>query len=141
MTLPETFNFELVSPEARLVSEPATMAIIPGEEGEFGVLPGHTSLVATVRPGVVTVHRPGYSEPQRIFIAGGFADVSATNCTVLAEEAVSIEDLNAAALEQSLRDLREDLALAKDDFERIRLERKIALVKAKLEAVTGTFIL
>lgn len=129
-----TFNFELVSPERRLLSEPAKMAVVPGEEGDFGVLPGHSSLVATVRPGVVEVHAAEGENVRRIFIAGGFADVTPTSCTILAEEAVSVSDLDREALEKALANLKDDLSLAKDDMERARVNRKITLVAAKIAA-------
>jgi F-type H+-transporting ATPase subunit epsilon len=137
----ETFNFELVSPERRLIAEPATMAVIPGEEGDFGVLPNHSAQVASIRPGVVQIFSPDQAGPRRIFIAGGFADVSAHNCTVLAEEAVNVSDLNQADLEQTLRNLREDLGLAKDEAERARIQRRVRLTQAKLEAVTGRIVI
>jgi F-type H+-transporting ATPase subunit epsilon len=133
----QTFNFELVSPERKIMSEPATMVVIPGEEGDFGVLPNHSALMSSVRPGVVLVFLPGQAEPQKIFIAGGFADVTALNTTVLAEEAVNVNDLKQADLEQSIRNLGEDMTLAADETEKARITRKIDLAKAKLQAVTG----
>lgn len=136
-TAQTTFNFELVSPERRLISEPARMAVVPGEEGDFGVLPGHSALVATVRPGVVEVHGADGSAMRRIFIAGGFADVTATSCTILAEEAISVSDLNVEALEKSLTNLKDDLGLAKDEIERARVSKKINLAQAKIAAATG----
>lgn len=132
-----TFNFELVSPERKLISGAARMVVIPGEEGDFGVLPGHSALVATIRPGVVEITMADNSSPQRIFIAGGFADVSPTNCTVLAEEAVNIGDLSQADLEQTIRNLNEDMSMAKDDAERARINRKLAMARAKLQGLTG----
>lgn len=135
MNQDQTFHFELVSPERRLISEPANMVIVPGEEGHFGVLAGHSALVATIKPGVVEIHSAG--EVRRIFIAGGFADVTPTSCTILAEEAISISDLDQAALEKSLINLNEDLTLAKDDIERARVIKKINLAQAKIEAITG----
>ncbi len=136
-TAQTTFNFELVSPERRLISEPARMAVVPGEEGDFGVLPGHSALVATVRPGIVEVHGADDSAVRRIFIAGGFADVTATSCTILAEEAINVSDLNVEALEKSLANLKDDLSLAKDEMERARVSKKITLVQAKIAAATG----
>ncbi len=133
----KTFNFELVSPEARLISEPARMVTIPGEEGDFGVLAGHMPLIATIRPGVVEILAANDSAPRRIFIAGGFADVNAESCTVLAEEAVNVADLNAAEIEQMVRNLQEDMGLAKDDMERARISRRLTTARAKLQAVTG----
>lgn len=138
MNVNGTFTFELVSPERKLIFGPAKMVVIPGEEGDFGVLPGHSALVATIRPGVVQITMADDTAPQRIFIAGGFADVSPSNCTVLAEEAVNVSDLNQADLEQTIRNLTEDLTLAKDDLERARIARKLALAKAKLQGLTGT---
>lgn len=132
-----TFNFELVSPERKLMSGPAKMVVIPGEEGDFGVLPGHSALVASIRPGVVEITMDGSADVQRIFIAGGFADVSPTNCTVLAEEAVNVNDLNQADLEQTIRNLNEDMGMAKDDMERARITRKLTLTRAKLQGLTG----
>jgi F-type H+-transporting ATPase subunit epsilon len=133
----QTFNFELVSPERKIMSEPATMVVIPGEEGDFGVLPNHSALMSSVRPGVVLVFLPGQVEPQRIFIAGGFADVTALNTTLLAEEAVNVNDLKQADLEQAIRNLNEDLTMATDATEKARVERKLDVAKAKLQAVTG----
>ncbi len=114
----ETYNFELVSPERKILSEPATMVVIPGEEGDFGVLPNHSDLMSSVRPGVVLIFLPGQAEPQKIFIAGGFADVTALNTTLLAEEAVNVNDLNQADIEQSVRNLNEDLAVATEETEK-----------------------
>lgn len=132
-----TFNFELVSPERKLISGPAKLVVIPGEEGDFGVLPGHSALVATIRAGVVEITMADSDSVQRVFIAGGFADVSPTNCTVLAEEAVNVNDLNQADLEQTIRNLTEDMTMAKDAIERSRVTRKLALTKAKLQGLTG----
>ena len=136
MSTGETFNFELVSPERKLISEPASMVVIPGEEGDFGVLPNHSPLVATIRPGVIEVHAPG-AAVRRIFIAGGFADVSATNCTVLAEEAVNVADLKQADLEQSIRNLTEDLAATHDVFAKGRIQHRLHLAQYKLAALNG----
>ena len=137
LTNAQTFNFELVSPERKLMSGPVKMAVIPGEEGDFGVLPNHSALVSTIRPGVITIHGTDGGETQRIFIAGGFADVTGTNTTVLAEEAVNVNDLNTADLEQTIRNLTEDIGMAADEAEKSRLGRRLFLAKAKLEAVAG----
>jgi len=134
-------QFELVSPEEKLVSEPVALATIPGEEGMFGVGPGHTSIVANLKPGVVELYAEKGAEPRRIFIAGGFADVTGTNCTILAEEAVNVNDLNQAELEQQLKDLGEDLGLADEAHDKERVLEQVKIVKAKLSAVTGTLVL
>lgn len=129
-----TFNFELVSPEKILVSEAAWQVVVPGEEGYFGVRAGHMSLIAAVRPGVVEVYAKEGDAPRKIFIAGGFADVTAKNCTILAEQAVNVSDLNVAVIEADLSKLREQLAVANDIVTKSQLHKKIALTAIKLEA-------
>ena len=136
-----TTAFELVSPEARLVSEPVKMAIIPGEEGEFGVMAAHSLLVAALKPGVVEPYVEGQAEPTRkIFIAGGFADVTDESCTVLAEEAVNVDDLDQAEIEQQITNLNEDMGRAENETDKTRIEKRLTLAKAKLQAVTGTLV-
>jgi F-type H+-transporting ATPase subunit epsilon len=130
-------NFELVSPEAKLVSEPVYMAVIPGEEGVVGVLPGHASLVASLKPGVVELYEAEGVEPRRIFIAGGFADVTPDNCSVLAEEAVNLADLSRDDVEQEIKTLNHDLELASEDADKARIGRRLALAEAKLQAVAA----
>jgi F-type H+-transporting ATPase subunit epsilon len=129
------FNFELVSPDKVLVSEPAWQVVIPGEEGYFAVRSGHTSLIAAVKPGVVEVKKSEGAEPEKIFIAGGFADVTARHCTILAEQAVNVNELNIAAIEAELSKLKADHSVATDMAEKMALDKKIRVATFKLLAV------
>ncbi len=129
-----TFNFELVSPDKILVSEPAWQVVIPGEEGYFGVRAGHMSLIAAVKPGVVEITSREGDAPEKIFIAGGFADVTAKNCTILAEQAKPVADLNAASVEAELAALKERHAAANDMAEKMQLDKKIRIASFKLQA-------
>jgi F-type H+-transporting ATPase subunit epsilon len=132
------YNFELVSPEEKLVSEPVQMAVIPGVEGQMGVGAGHTSFVVALKAGVVELFKDkGNTPSRRIFIAGGFADVTGAACTVLAEEAVNVNELNQEKIEQDIKNLNEDLARATDAIEKTRIEKRIKLAIAKIEAITG----
>lgn len=133
----KTFQFELVSPEHKVISEPMTYASIPGSEGEFGVLPGHASLIATLKAGIVELSPANTDATQRIFIAGGVADVSAENVTVLAEEAISVGALDQEALDGELKLLNEDLAITEDKIDQKRLKQKIEITKAKLNAIAA----
>jgi F-type H+-transporting ATPase subunit epsilon len=135
MNTQNTFNFELVSPEQKLISETAYQVTIPGEEGDVGVRAGHMALVMTVRAGVVEVIRTEGDTPEKIFIAGGFADVSQTNCTILAEEAVPVANLNAEKLSAEIENLNRHLSVADDDAERTSLNKKLSIVNAMLDAV------
>jgi F-type H+-transporting ATPase subunit epsilon len=130
----DQIQFELVSPERLLVSEPVEMVVVPGTEGDFGVLPGHAPLVSTVRPGVIAVFE-GSKVVQRIFVAGGFAEVTGERCTVLAEQAMPVGDIDRAAVDNEIRGARDDLAEAKDEADRARAEARIAVGEAKLAAL------
>jgi len=126
-------QFELVSPERLLVSEPVDMVVVPGSEGDFGVLPGHAPFISTVRPGVIEVYE-GSTVTERIFVAGGFAEVTGERCTVLAEEAAPLNEVNRAEVESDLRRLNEELAAARDDAERAAIATRIEVAEAKLAA-------
>jgi F-type H+-transporting ATPase subunit epsilon len=122
-------EFELVSPERLLVSEPVDMVVVPGSEGDFGVLPRHAPLISTLRPGVIRIFE-GRTVKNRIFVAGGFAEVTAERCTVLAEEALPVADIDTAKIDQELKDLGDDLTDAKSDDERAAVQRRIAIRQA-----------
>jgi len=127
-------DFELVSPERLLASKAVDMVVVPGGDGDFGVLPGHSPLLSTVRAGVILVY-DGREVSDRIFVAGGFAEVTRERCTVLAEVAMPVSEIDTGATEQDLRDAREDVAAASSDFERDNANRRADVAQAKLEAV------
>ncbi|AWJ84482.1 F0F1 ATP synthase subunit epsilon [Azospirillum sp. TSH58] len=130
-------EFELVSPEKLLTSQPVDMVVVPGSEGDFGVLAGHSPMISTVRPGVIDVYEAD-RVVDRVFVAGGFAEVTETRCTVLAEEAIAVAEIDRGKVEQQIRDLSEDLEDAKSDDEKARVEAKIAIARAKLDATGAT---
>jgi F-type H+-transporting ATPase subunit epsilon len=130
----EKVNFELVSPQQLLMSEEVDMVVVPGAEGDFGVIAEHSPVISTVRPGTITVFQ-GNAVSERIFVAGGFAEVTAERCTVLAEEAEKLDEIDRSAVEGQIRDLREDLGMAESDEERAMIEGRIAVAEAKIEAV------
>ncbi len=93
-------------------------------------------MISTVRPGIVNVYE-GREIVERMFVAGGFAEVTAARCTVLADRAVAVDELDRAAAEQPLKDAREDLADAKTDDERREAEKQIAMCEEILR-ITGS---
>ena len=127
-------EFELVSPEKLVFSKPVDMVVVPGEEGDFGVLPRHSALISTVRPGVIGIYE-GKQLAERIFVAGGFAEVTPERCTVLAEHAVPCDEIDRAACEQELRNAEEDMADAKTDLERAEAKQRADIARAKVKAV------
>lgn len=108
------YKFDLVSPERLLVSEDVESVVIPGTEGEMTVMENHAPVMATIKPGVVTV-KPTGGAVERYVVFGGFADILPAGCTLLAEEAVAVKDINREDLAKRIQDAREDVADAKSD--------------------------
>jgi F-type H+-transporting ATPase subunit epsilon len=131
------FDFEIVSPERLLVSEPVDMAVIPGAEGDFGVLVDHSLMIATLRPGVIEVWQ-GEQVTERLFVAGGFAEVTGERCTVLADEAVRIDEIDSAAVQADLEAFRRQIDEADTDEEKQAATDRAAVAEAKLAATGKT---
>jgi F-type H+-transporting ATPase subunit epsilon len=113
-----TFQLELVSPEKLLLSRQVEMAVIPAAEGEMGVLPGHAPMIVTLRGGVIRVTENG-QVTDRLFVGGGFAEVTPDRCTVLADEATPVAEISRADAEARIRDAEADyLAAATETPER-----------------------
>ena len=130
----DTFELELVSPESLLLSEPVEMVVVPGEEGDFGVLAGHAPVISNIRPGTLAIFEGG-SVTMRVFLAGGFAEVTNERCTILAEGAVPVDDIDRSEVEQEISNLRDDVGAAADDAERTRAEAALAVAEAKLQSM------
>jgi F-type H+-transporting ATPase subunit epsilon len=129
----ETTAFELVTPEKLLFSEQVEMVVVPGTEGLFGVLPRHAPFISTLRPGVLEVYEGGKVK-ERIFVAGGFAEVTPERLTVIAERAVPVAEIDRSATEQRIKDLRDDLAAAKTDGEKKVVQEALDAAQAELLA-------
>ncbi len=112
----EKLTFALVSPERELFNGEVDHVVVPGAEGEFGVLPNHAPVMSVIKLGALKVINDGAE--RRIFVNGGFADVTPEGLTVLAEEAIDLADIEPAQLEQDLKDAGEDLRDANTDAKR-----------------------
>lgn len=129
-----TFHFELVSPERLIFSGDVDQVDVPGEEGDFGVFAGHAPYVATLKPGVLTIHASG--APQRIVVYGGLAEIGAGGLTVLAEEAMPVADLDPEAVAQSVRNAEEDVNDARSDADRDKARTRLEHLRT-LRAALG----
>ncbi len=127
-------KFELVSPERLLLSTEVEAVVVPGAEGDFTVLPGHSRLISTVRPGVITVFQGGRAA-DRIFVEGGFAEVTPQGCTVLAERATPVAEITREQAGQALQDAKEDVEDSKDDSARHAAGKALEVAEARLRAV------
>ncbi len=110
----DTFMFELVSPEKLLLAADAVEVIVPGSEGEFGVLANHAAVMSTLRPGMI-VAKLADGEEQTFFVRGGFADVSPAGLTLLSEFAIPAADFDADAMEEQMELARKDIEAAESD--------------------------
>jgi F-type H+-transporting ATPase subunit epsilon len=117
-----TFHFELVAPDKLMFSGEAESVLVPGSEGDFVVLKDHAPVMTALKPGVIAIEDAA-GKHKRIFVRGGFADVNAAGLIVLAETALPEGELDAARLDQEIRDTEEDFADAPDDQKRLWQEK------------------
>ena len=125
----KTAEFELVAPEELLLSELVELVVVPGAEGDFGVLPGHSPLISTLRTGVITVYEKDKVK-KRLFVSGGFVEINPEKCIVLAEEVDEMSSLEKGTIEQQMRDLENETS---DE-----LKQKYMIAKSKIEALNSS---
>lgn len=123
----DKLHFSLVSPERQLMSQDVDEVDIPGAEGWIGVLPNHAPLMTTLAPGMVRIKTGG--DEQRIFVRGGFAEISASGLTILAEEAMPAAELDAAAIAQRMKNAEEDLSDADTDEKKLAAQQSLDRLK------------
>src|SRR5579863_8023986 len=111
-------QFELVTPERLVLSTEVEMVVVPGTEGNFGVLPGHSPLISTIRPGIIEIYETRPTVSERIFVVSGIAEVTPERCTVLAEEAMDPATLDRAAVEAELQLIEGNLPSLRDQVSR-----------------------
>lgn len=128
----DTVQFELVAPEQLIFTGDVELVVIPGTEGDFGVLPGHASLISTVRPGVVEILEDGQSK-KRYFVAGGYAEVTAERCTVLSTEAIPVEDINLENAQKRMEKAEANIQDSDTDAERLRSNGELNVAQAMIE--------
>ena len=130
----DVVQFELVSPERLVLSSEVSMVVVPGAEGDFGVLPGHAPMISNVRSGVISIY-DDHAIEARIFVAGGFAEVSNNRLTVLTEDAVALDEIQRADVDTRLAEAREAVGDASDDRDRVNAEKQLAIAEALVVAV------
>jgi F-type H+-transporting ATPase subunit epsilon len=131
-------NLEIVSPEKLLLSRDVDMVVIPALEGDMGVLEGHAPTMVILRGGIVSLYE-GDRVTDTLFVAGGFAEVTPERCTVLAGEAMPVNELERTEAEKRLRDAEEAMAQVDGNDpvqEELALER-VQSTRAMLEAIDG----
>mmetsp|Transcript_32191 Transcript_32191/g.44658 ORF Transcript_32191/g.44658 Transcript_32191/m.44658 type:complete len:208 (-) Transcript_32191:335-958(-) len=134
--IPEKLNFSFYLPHAtEMNNEKVDMVLVPGTDGDFGVLPGHVPTIAQLKPGVVAVHKDD-KDIVKYFVSSGFAFIHADSSTELcAVEAVPLEQIDAAAVKESLAEYNNKLINAKDDYEKAAAQIGIEVCSAMNAAV------
>ena len=124
-----TISFDLVSPEQLIFNDKAGMIIVPGKEGDIGVLPGHSKLLSSLRAGRVMVYGEDKHLLQSFFVSGGFVEINPEKCIVLAEEVEEMSALVKGTIEQQVRELENETS------DESKLQYLIA--KSKIEALNS----
>jgi F-type H+-transporting ATPase subunit epsilon len=132
----ETLHFSLVSPERELFSGAVEQVDAPGVEGEFGVLPKHAPFMTVLKPGVVRIYEGGQVTP--VFVRGGFADVTPSGLTILAEEAVRLADVDTGELDAEIARVKSDASDPGDEVRRTRAAERLEYLEALKTAVAGS---
>jgi F-type H+-transporting ATPase subunit epsilon len=131
----DTFEFEIVAPAASMLSEPAELVIIPGAEGNFGVMPGHAPLLSMLRPGTIEIRDRSLKVLEQIFVEGGFAEVTPERCTILAEEALPVREITREEAETRLKRAHDAFMLADTLGVRLTAQHDVRAAEAMVEAV------
>ena len=126
-----TISFDLVSPENLIFNDEVGMIIVPGKDGDFGVLPGHSKVMSSLRPGRVMVYGEDKNLLKAFFVSGGFAEVNPEKCIVLAESVNEINSLEKDTIVKEIQDLESQETDTSND--------QLSIAKAKLESLTSSF--
>ena len=126
-----TISFDLVSPENLIFNDEVGMIIVPGKDGDFGVLPGHSKVMSSLRPGRVMVYGEDKNLLKAFFVSGGFAEVNPEKCIVLAESVDEINSLEKSSIEKQIQDL--------DGLEDDSKKEQLNIAKAKVDAIESNY--
>ena len=122
-----TISFDLVSPENLIFNEEVGMIIVPGKDGDFGVLPGHSKLMSSLRPGRIMIYSEDKNLLKSFFVSGGFAEVNPEKCIILAESADDMSVLDKTIIQNSIQDL--------EKLDNSKSKEQLLIANAKLDAM------
>ena len=122
-----TISFDLVSPEQLVFNDKAGMIIVPGKEGDIGVLPGHSKFLSSLRSGCVMVYGEDKQLLKSFFLSGGFVEINPEKCIVLAEEVLEMSNLDKTTIEKQIQELENEES---DESKKLYL-----IAKSKIEAL------
>ncbi len=132
----DAFHLQIISPSAILVDAHVPMVEIPGVEGDFGVLPGHSNVFSMLRPGAIDV-KMADGHHRRFFAATGYADVTPVSCTIISDHIQDMSEIGTAEVEEALAAAREAVAQAETPAEREQAEKLHEAAEALAMAVNS----
>ena len=125
-----TISFDLVSPEKLLFNDEVGMIIVPGKDGDIGVLPGHSKLLSSLRLGSVMVYGEGKQLLKSFFVSSGFVEINSKKCIVLAEEVFEMSDLDRNTIEKQMQELKNESSEES--------KQQYLIAKSKIDALEST---
>jgi len=127
----KSISFDLISPEKLIFNDKVNMIIIPGKEGDMGVLPGHSKLLSSLRPGRVMVYGEDKKLLESFFVSAGFVEINPEKCVVLAEGVFEMSSLDKNVIEKQVQELENETS---DESKQLYL-----IAKSKIEALSSLF--
>ena len=124
-------SFDLVSPENLIFNDKVGMIIVPGKDGDLGILPGHSKVISTLRPGRVMIYGEDKNLLKSFFVSGGFAEINPEKCIVLAENVEELSSLEKSLVEKEIQKL--------ESQNEMKTNEQLLIAKAKLDAINFTF--
>tara|TARA_B100001989_G_C24511117_1_gene450487 strand:- start:732 stop:1130 length:399 start_codon:yes stop_codon:yes gene_type:complete len=124
-------SFDLVSPENLIFNDKVGMIIVPGKDGDLGILPGHSKVISTLRPGRVMIYGEDKNLIKSFFVSGGFAEINPEKCIVLAENVDELSSLEKSLVEKEIQQL--------ESQNEMKTNEQLLIAKAKLDAINFTF--
>ena len=124
-------SFDLVSPENLIFNDKVGMIIVPGKDGDLGILPGHSKVISTLRPGRVMIYGEDKNLLKSFFVSGGFAEINPEKCIVLAENVEELSSLEKSLVEKEIQKL--------ESQNKMKTNEQLLIAKAKLDAINFTF--
>jgi len=126
----KTISFDLVSPEKLIFNDKVSMIIVPGKEGDIGVLPGHSKLLSSLRPGRVMVYGEDKKLLKAFFVSAGFVEINPEKCILLAEEILEMNSIHKNDIEKQIKELKNETG---DESKKLYL-----IAKSKMEALSSS---
>ena len=126
-----TISFDLVSPENLIFNDEVGTIIVPGKDGDLGILPGHSKVMSSLRPGRVMVYSENKNLIKSFFVSGGFVEINPEKCIVLAESVVEVNSLEKASIEKEIKDLE-----GVEDYSK---KEQLNIAKAKIDAIESNY--